>query len=208
MLETVQKILESPAGSFSFIFGMMVLAGWVIYYVTKFFTKITIEHGQIYKRLDKTESDIEQIKTDVVEIKGSLRFITDMISKNDPVAKKKSPLSLNEFGEQLVESYNLDAMVSVNWEKINNALRGLKTKNPYDLQQFCIDTSHVDALKIKTSVFFTDADIEKIKIISYKTGVPLFSISRLIGILIRDRYFKENGIDVESIDMYDPDLQT
>ena len=204
MIETFQKILESPAGSFSFVFGLLVLAGWIIFYVTKFTTRISVEHGEFNKRMEKTESNINDIRMDIAEMKGSLRFVIDLVGKNDPLARKKSPLSLTEDGEKMVEKHGLDIIVDSNWDKINAVLKNLPTNNPYDIQQFCFEKAFADTTFIKSLVFFSEKDIDKLKIISFKTGLSLFSITRLMGIVIRDRYFAENKINIEEVDVYDP----
>ena len=199
-MNIIKEILSSPAGSFSFVLGMMILAGWLVHYVTKFTTKISVEHGQFNKRMDKTESNIDEIRKDIAFIKGSFEVA---IGLKDAIAKKKSPLSLTDLGVEIAESYNLKAMIDTSWYRISAVINGLGTKNPYDIQEYCIETAFVEANK-----FFSDKDIDKLKIISYKTGVPLFSISRLMGILIRDRYFEENNIDVFEVDSHDPSLKS
>ena len=198
MISVIKEILSSPAGSFSFVFGLLVLVCWLVHYVTKFTTKISVEHGQINKRMDKTESSIDEIRRDISFIKGSFEAA---IGIKDAIAKKKSPLSLTELGVEIAEKYSLETMIASNWGKINDILNALKTKNPYDIQEYCIETAFIEANK-----FFSDKDIDKLKIISYKTGVPLFSISRLMGILIRDRYFAENGINVDDVDKSAPNI--
>ena len=196
MLEAIKEILGSPAGSASFVLGIMVLAGWIIHYVTKFTTTITAKYGLFDERMAKTESNIDEIRKDIAYIKGSFEATVGI---KDVLTKKKSPITLTEIGKQIADSNNLNAMVDSNWSKISIALNGLKTNNPYDIQEFCIETAFVESNK-----FFSNDDISRLKLISYKSGVSLFSITRLMGVLIRDRYFNENGIDVGEVDQYDP----
>ena len=75
MIETIQKILESPAGSFSFVFGIMVLAGWLIHYTTKFTTKISVEHNLLTEKTGKMEAHIDEIKKDIAFIKGAFDVV-------------------------------------------------------------------------------------------------------------------------------------
>ena len=202
MMDAIRNILESPAGSFGFVFSIMVLAGWIIHYVTKFTAKILTEHGQIDRRMDRVEINIDEIRTDIAEIKGSLRFVIE----NDRYTRKKSPLSLTDEGRDVATSNNLDVIINDRWDKISETLKGLKTGNPYDLQEFCIDTAFADTTFIKPAQFFSAKEIDKLKIISYRTGIPLLSITRIMGVLIRDRFFSENGIDLGEVDQHDPKI--
>jgi hypothetical protein len=165
MIETIQKIRESPAGSFSFIFGVMFLAGWVIHYATKFATRITTKHESITDRMSRTESFIDEIRKDIAFIKGSFDAV---MSVKDPTTKRKSPLSLTDFGKSIAESNNLGEIVNTNWVKISAALKESKAKNPYDIQQFCIEDTFVTPER-----FFSDKDLGKLKIIAFKSGLPL-----------------------------------
>lgn len=196
MLDTINAILGSPFGSFSFVLGFLVLGGWLIHYATKFVTEYSVKHGQFNERMDKTESSIYKIQEDIAYIKGSFEAA---VAIKDVLTRKKSPISITEFGLQVVADHNLDAMVDSNWSKINTSVQNMKANNPYDIQEFCLETAFV-----KPSVFFPDKDIDKLKLISFQTGIPLFSVARMMGVLIRDRYFKENGIDIAEIDKHRP----
>ena len=196
MLEIILEIIRSPFGSFGFVFGLMCVAAWAIHSITKFSTKISAKHDSFNVRMDKTESNIDEIRRDISFIKGSLDVIT---STKDKFTEKNSPISLTDAGKEIVLANNLDATVANNWQKINAVLQEVKNKNPYDLQEFCIQTAFVDSNK-----FFSAQDVEKLKIIAYKQGVPLISVTRMMGILIRDRYFRENNINVDEVDNHDP----
>jgi dsDNA-specific endonuclease/ATPase MutS2 len=193
MMEVIKEALRSPVGSFSFVLGIMLLGGWAIHYITKFTTKINVEHGQFSKRMDKVESNVDEIRKDIAYIKGSLELV---VASKDALSKKKSPLSFTDLGKEIAKSNDLDAMIANNWLKINTVLQDLKTKNPYDIQEFCLETAFVEPEK-----FFSPNDFDKLKSVSYKTGNTLISITRLMGILIRDRYFNENGIDADDVDL-------
>ena len=196
MMDAIRVILESPAGSFAFIFSIMALFGWIIHYVTKFTVNISSKHDRFNERMDKSESTIDEIRKDIAFIKGTLSMA---IETKDSLTKKKSPLTLTDSGKEVVSTNNLDLMVDSNWQKITAALQSIKNKSPYDLQEFCIETAFTEMNR-----FFSENDIEKLKTISFKSGIPLMSITRVMGILIRDRYFGENGIDIGTIDQHDP----
>ena len=218
MIDILQKILESPAGSFSFVFGLMFLAGWLIHYVTKYVVsnknamkkldllsceenskkiedielKIATFPCDLHtKVLDRHDDKLDELKTDVVEMRGLMRLQFGV-----PLAQQKSPLSLNEEGLRIASENNLDAIIDDNWDKISAELQGLKTRNPYDIQEYCFDTAFADTTGFRGLKFVAVKDLEKMKIVAFKCGYPVLAISRVIGILIRDRYFAENGIDI------------
>ena len=214
MIDLLKEALSSPAGSFSFIFSIVMLGGLVIFYVTRTVTKISTEHGQfgnridkievnLDRRMDKTEANIDLIKTDIIVMKTDISEMKGMFNTRlgSAVSRKRSPEVLNEEGEKIVSDYNLDVMVHSNWDRISRVINSLGTRNPYDLQEFCFYTAYLDTENIKEAKFFSDTDIDKLKIVAYKTGYPLVIITKVImGILIRDRYFKENAIDVDDVD--------
>ncbi len=45
--------------------------------------------------------------------------------------------------------------------------------------------------------FVTEGELDKIKVDAYKTGDMLLSYMKVFAVLARDRYFVENGIEVE-----------
>jgi len=210
MLESIQKAIESPAGSFSFVFSMMLLAGWVVYYVTRFTTKIrTLPCDKHTKKLDTLKTDVSILKTDVAVAKTDISYMKNTLSfalnVKDSSIKRNSPLSLSDIGEEIAASNKLNDMVNDNWSKIRAVLDDYKSRNPYDLQEYCFETAFCDT--IRTPVFFSEKDVDRLKITAYKSGTAIMSMTRVLGILIRDRYFSENGINVDDVDNHDPNLK-
>ena len=197
-IDFIKELLFSPFGSFASVFSLFAVAFWLVHYITKKTTQINTSHRILKESVAKVESNIDEIRRDIAFIKGSFDAA---ISIKDSITKKRSPITLTELGKEISESNNIDAMIDSNWNKIKSLLNGLKTKNPYDIQQYCVEETFIEPKK-----FFTDNDIDKLKVIAYKSGLPLLSVTRLAGVLIRDRYFEENGIDVESVDRHDPNV--
>ena len=102
----IREILGSPIGSFTFILGIMLLSGWLIYFVTRHITKYRLEYEEhkgrvsvvedrIDKRIDKVETKIDTINLDTSYIRGNIDVILN--SRNAPaLVKAKSPISLTE----------------------------------------------------------------------------------------------------------------
>ena len=111
----------------------------------------------------------------------------------------RSPTTLTELGRRVAEDNRLDGMVDRNWPGIGESLRGLGTSNPYDIQRFCLEATFTMPEK-----FFTKDDLDRLKFIAYRDGLPLISVTRVVGLLIQDRYFAENGIGADEPDRHAP----
>jgi hypothetical protein len=195
MVETIEKILGSPVGSFSFVLGIMILVGWVIYYVTKFTTKITTDHGILAKRVDKIESNTDKIKEELIVIRASLL-------SGVPVREiqSQSPISLTTAGLDTAKELDIDARIANNWGKIVSYIdSNVKDKNAYDIQQFCVEKATVNL-----SNFLSENDIREIKLIAYNKGRAIETFGGVIGITVRDAYFRHKGIAVEDVDKTNP----
>ena len=203
-METILSYIMEYSPTVGAVVLVLGVFGAIVYKATMY--NVAIQNTM--KKVDELPCDehrakIDKTGVDIADIKNTLRFA---LGKKVPFSKRKSPLSLNEEGIDVVKLYNLDAMIDSNWVKINSALQGLKTKNPYDVQVFCIETAFGDTTGIRPPLFFTEKDIDKLKILSFKTGEDIFAFTQVMGILIRDRFFKENGIDVDTGEVIEPDL--
>jgi len=152
------------------------------------------EHGQRISDLEK--------KTEY--IRGSLDNMRDfhksLVNRGNSVVDSESPLKLTKTGLKLSDDNKLQSIIDSNWSKVESLLKGYESQNPYDLQQFCFDIAFMDIAPNSKLQFLTEKDINRLKIFAYRTGESLFSFAQILGILIRDKYFKENNIDVEDID--------
>jgi hypothetical protein len=141
---TLIDILNSPLGSFAFILGIMIGIGWIIFYVTKFTTKISAKHGEFAERVNKVETNIDDIRKDLAYVKGSIEAA---IGLKDLLTRKKSPISLTELGEKISKENDFENIIAINWDKILRTLELENFKNAYDIQEFCIDTAFIEPEK-------------------------------------------------------------
>ena len=194
MLETIEKVFQSPAGSFAFVFGILVLAFWA----TTKITKILADHSTLAKSSAKVENHIDDIRKDLSYLKGA--FETKRYSSESPLVQRFSPLSLTEKGKLVAAELKIEELVTINWDKIRSDIdKNLKDKNAYDIQQYCIFTASVSPED------FLDKDsVNTIKLYAFKNGAPLHIYAQVLGIVIRNRYFKEKGIDIAEVDEHDP----
>ena len=55
--------------------------------------------------------------------------------------------------------------------------------------------------------FLNPEDLDRLKTDAFQKGLTLTPYMRAVAVLVRDKYFKENGIDVKEVDASDPALQ-
>jgi hypothetical protein len=174
-----------------------VLAGWLIYYITKKITQINSDHSVLTENVNKTSRHIDEIRRDLSYLKGNIDVIT---MNNNPLMKKKSPISLTDKGIEVSREINAEEIIERNWEKIyGNLEKNICDKNAYDIQVYCLTTTSVNPEQ-----FFEEADIRFIKKFAFSQGDPLNIYMQMMGIIIRDRYLQSKGIDVNEIDKNDP----
>ncbi|MDR2802312.1 MAG: hypothetical protein LBB31_03750 [Prevotellaceae bacterium] len=193
---TLRDILGSPVGSFAFVVSIVGAVVWGVHYVTKFATRISIRHDNFKEEVDKTRTHIDEIRKDLAIVRGNIEAA---IAIKDTLTRRKSPVSLTDEGQKMVQDFNLYDVVAKNWDKIAEATKDISSKNPYDLQEYFINTSYLEPEK-----FFSTKDIDELKIISFNGGFTFMSIARVMGVLIRDEYFKRHSINIDEVDKYQP----
>lgn len=200
MWQLIREILSTPVGSFAFVLSLMILAGWLIHYITRFITKWTCNMEGSKSTVDKVESNIDSIRADISYIKGMIGILQ---ANSNPLTQSHSPIGLTEKGKKVAEEMGVVDMISNNWDHISTYIQeNTKSKNAYDIQQFCIETATVSIDK-----FFAPEDVSRFKTFAFNAGQPIAYYGSMIGVLIRDRYFKEKSISVEDVDKHDPNLQ-
>jgi hypothetical protein len=201
MLQLLQNALSSPAGSFSFVFAIMVLGGWLIYWVTKRVTTIQSDHGTISKSILKIEAHIDESRRDLSYLKGSMDILRQ--PGIPALVQSHSPISLNQLGASIAEELQVEKVIDRNWNIIFKVLEsGVCDKNAYDIQQFILDQIATDPEK------FIDKDgLVELKKYAFNKGLPLQYYTPVYGVIIRDKYLKQKGIPIDEIDKHDPTIK-
>ena len=102
----------------------------------------------------------------------------------------------------MVNKLGIYEMFDNNWMRIKFLIEeNAQSKNPYDIQQFCIEQAVVFPEK-----FLKEEELAKIKLDAYNSGSSLTSYMKVIAVMARDRYFEEKGINVTDVDIYDPNI--
>jgi len=61
--------------------------------------------------------------------------------------------------------------------------------------------------QLQPNKFFAESDVLLIKELAYKKGLALMTYTNILGVLIRDKYFRQKGIDIDDVDKHAPHLQ-
>jgi hypothetical protein len=189
MWDIIKTILGSPAGSFGFVAAFLFLVFFLVFRAGKIVEK--------FSTVLKLESNIEAIKLDMMEIKA---FISVYRQENNRFSQRNSPISLSEAGNIVASSIEAEKIVNRCWAQLEKEIKSEieHSSNPYTIQDSCfsIGKHFID--------FLNDTELDLIKKYAYQEGHNIVNYDLVFGILIRDKYFRENNINVSDIDKHDP----
>lgn len=203
-LSWFERALSQPAGSFAFVLTLFAGLFFLGIWITKFITSYSVNQKRDREDVGIVKRDLKTLTTDISIIKGQLVIINDRIDQignkmNRDLTQAHSPVSLTELGKETAEKIGVDKMVARNLSSIVAFLdEQIKDKNAYDIQQFCIETASVYPEK-----FLLPEDISRLKDFAFNEGKTLYYYGSMIGVIIRDAYFKERNINVQEVDTYD-----
>lgn len=139
----------------------------------------------------------------LVEVRTSIEFLTknvDSLSqefhnttmRGKPFTQNDSPLHITDEGKKMIERLGINKMFERNWPRIKNLIdTDVQDKNAYDIDRFCLEQAIVFPEK-----FLNAKEILILKNDAYKQGLTLTSYMRVIAVLSRDEYFKDEGISI------------
>jgi len=201
MLEFIKQIFTSPEGSFGSAVAFVLFCFWAVHWITKKITIICTEHGVLTGNTVKMEGNIDDIRRDLAYLKGSFDLLKP--GTQNTLMQRKSPISLTDKGKTVATDIKAEEILSKNWEKILDILnKEIADKNAYDIQQYCIESLSVEPAK-----FLDKESLLSLKNYAFNQGEPLQLYTRLLGIVLRDRYLKYKKIPVEEVDKYDPEAK-
>ncbi|MCK4554913.1 MAG: hypothetical protein KAT48_14050 [Bacteroidales bacterium] len=189
MYEIVKNILTSPMGSFGSMFAIVCLILFLTYKSGKIVEKFNL--------VKIIQDSIDKIKEDIAEIKG---FIQVFKQDSSRFAQSSSPINLSELGSEVSKDLHIERIIKNDWEKLNKKIKSLlkEDTNPYNIQEVCF------ALGDKYFGIVSEEDLDAIKKYAFSKGYNLSDFDIVFGIVLRDIYFKEEGIDVVDVDAHDP----
>lgn len=144
------------------------------------------QHGKSVSRIDTTLSFLTK---SIEDMNLQLRKIND----NSSFTQQHSPLTISPRGWDVVKKLGIDRMFDENWPRIKQLIDAeVECKNAYDINEFCLKYAVVFPEK-----FLQQEQVNKLKDDAYAQGLSLMEYMKIVAVMARDRYFKENGIKVE-----------
>jgi hypothetical protein len=193
----IKDILLSPSGSFASVLAFILGAFWLVHWVTIKVALITKDHNEFSKTNQAMLQDIKDIHKEISYLKGSFEL---MMKSKDSFLQSKSPITLNDKGEEVAKELGAMDIIQRAWAKIKHKIDTQENlNNAYDIQQFCIEEASVSPAS-----FFEAHDLHNIKNYAFQKGEMLQAYMRIFGILIRDKYLSEKGINIDDVDTHDP----
>lgn len=192
-------------GTLTTVVGFVITLLTVAFFAGKLAQKITTNADNIVKIDEKIDKSVERLDDKIdkhikesseihIEISKRLGRIEGYLGLGGKLIFDKSPLALSERGEKVVEGIDAQAAVDEVWDKILKEIANrkiTKDSNGYDIQEACFDIGS-DYMKL-----INEARQEATKNYALKEGYKIFEFGGVYAILIRDRYFKENGIIIK-----------
>jgi len=195
-METIFLALINKLNSSVFVLlAILLLAFWVVYIAGK----ITSSFRIFEKKNENIDTTLHDIKDSLAKVKATTDILYQVHLTHLSTVKNQSPMKLTPKGEEISKTISAELKISTYWHSIRDELKKINTTNPYDIQvaainlaQYCFDN------------IFTEQERNEIKTYAFKIGINLLEIYPIIGLIIRDMYFKEQNISLEDVDKHDP----
>ena len=157
------------------------------------------EYNKKQTTCDAKFSVIEQTKVDSVYIESRLNEILVNVKNltipakkliTDPYTASHSPLALTDTGIKKAKDLGIYDMIDKKWNDISNLIsENIKSGNPYDVQQFCIEQCLLFPDK-----FLEDGDLDKLKLDAYNEGINIDSYMRIVAVLLHEKFSRTSDI--------------
>ena len=200
LLEIVKLVAGSDAGAVAII---ALLAYFVLWAYGKF-VKMQTKHEAFEKTCDGLVSRTEKIESAIHEIRGDIAYIKNMVNVqvNTPTEGQgtmlaaHSPLSLTDIGREAAADMGAEAAIARRWDAIRARLDAEVTgRTPYDIQTYCLEK-----IPLAPQEFFDSEAVDAFKSYAFNHGRTLFECMKVVGILVRDKYFSALGISTAALD--------
>ncbi len=145
---------------------------------------------------EKFDNKIDLIKESIFKVQAT----TDLLYQAHlSTVKAHSPISLTDKGKKIATDISAELKVNNHWEDIKREVDRKNPANPYDIQTVSMDIARNCFERI-----FTAQEQSEIKNYAYGIGMNLLEIYPILGVIIRDRVFKEGNIKPEEVDKHTP----
>jgi len=106
------------------------------------------------------------------------------------IIQARSPIGLTEFGKKIVDETKMQQYIDRNWTSVAQKItEGAKSKEPYDIQQFCFDYAVARPEEVLSPEGYAS-----VKDKAFTEGLALFALLQAAGVILRDKYFKDFDI--------------
>lgn len=157
----------------------------------KSFEKTELPCKEHAEKIEDHSLSLRALEVSVESMNKSIDRLTT--SFNIALTQQHSPLSISKKGMEFVKRLGMDRMFENNWSRIKPMIEaGVGSKNPYDINEYCIKYAMVYPEK-----FLQPEEIDALKEDAYAEGFLLVDYMRVIAVMARDRYFKEENIKVK-----------
>lgn len=173
-------------GIFGGVTFALIAAFLTLFYKTSRFLGTWSEKD---KAISRIESSIEYLKTEIISIRVSLKFLEN--SSGASTTESKSPINLTKKGEILSQNIKAEELVKKNLKELMPSF--LDLSNAYDVQD--------KAMKLGINIYEMLEPNEKeiIKTEAFNSGLPLSQIYPIFSIHLRDLIFSERKISISDL---------
>ncbi len=181
----IATVAAAAIGALAGFFGASIRVGQYIQKV-----------DDLKDRMDKAEVNINDNKCKTIEVATKLEERTGW----SPAAltRRKSPLSLSEKGEELLQKSGADKFVSDHTKELVDAIKSKNPKTAYDVQT--ISKEVVEKLKDRE-------DFIPFKNFAFREGLELEPIFIVMSIFLRDVALPFLNFKYDGLDKTDPTWQ-
>ncbi len=164
------------------------------------FLAATFKMGEYTQKINYLENRVAELEKDHKTFSKDLTECSTKIDErtsagSSSLTKRKSPISLNEKGEDILKRSGSDKFVLENQKEL---VQKIKEKNPttaYDVQEYA--RTVVESLQ-------NEQRFIPFKDFVYKEGFPLSHIFTVMSLYLRDIAIPLLGFTLEQVDQTDP----
>lgn len=166
-------------------------------WITRFKTKNDTDHKIYEKNFDKLFSVLDAIKDNVFKLSVEKDLRTSIKTEDTGFVQSNSPLSVAPRGQEISDELNFTQMIANNWQSIHSRIKeNVKSRNAYDIQEYCVDLASIHIDKV-----LTGRDLERVKLKAYNKGDNVYFYGKVLGVMIRDKYFEVENIKTQEEDI-------
>ncbi len=156
---------------------------WVDWVGTPLIVIVILAIGALFFKFARWTSSVDSDRANLKEFMKEVRGDIKKILQRLPPASisTDSPLRLTDFGKQLAEEADANKIVDRLYEsrEIEKEVQG---KSKYEIQEFCFEY-------MANKVELLDNEAKIIQRCAFNNGISHKDISRVLGIVLRDKIF-------------------